>query len=193
MSIPMEEYTEKRVRTQETLKKCSKLSSSRPAKERLGSQQAPLLSIDPDHIVLDELHLLLRILDILIRNLIYEMVRLDTHDSQRASRSRSASVTHLQQLISTVRECGLSFNVWEKQDGDRKLTGKYDWTSLTGREKKHLLATLPDKLPTLLPADIASVVCQLWKVCKQHISTQNIHVPYHYTTNAYRILRLSTS
>ena len=125
MSIPMEEYTEKRVRTQETLKKYSKLSS-RPAKEWLGSQQAPLLSIDPDHIVLDELHLLLRILDILIRNLIYEMVRLDTHDSQRASRSRSASVTHLQQLIGTVRECGLSFNVWEKQDGDRKPTGKCD-------------------------------------------------------------------
>ena len=95
MSIPMEEYTENRVRTQETLKKCSKLPSSRPAKERLGSQRSPLLTIDPDHIVLDELHLLLRVLDILIRNLIYEMVRLDTYESRRASRSRSASVTHL--------------------------------------------------------------------------------------------------
>ena len=165
----MEEYTENMVHTQETLKKCSKLPSSRPAKERLGSQQTPLLSIDPDHIVLDELHLLLRILDILIRNLIYEMVHLDTHNSQRGSRSQSASVTHLQQLVSTIRECGISFNVWEKQDGDRKPSGKYEWTSLTGREKKHLLATLPDKLPTLLPADIASVVSQLWTVHTQHI------------------------
>ena len=51
MSIPMEEYTENRVRTQETLEKCSKLPSSRPAKERLGSQRSPLLTIDPDHIV----------------------------------------------------------------------------------------------------------------------------------------------
>ena len=80
MSIPKEEYTEKRVRTQETLKKCSKLPSSRPAKERLGSQHSFLISIDPDHIVLDELHLLLWVLDILIRNLIYKMVRLDTYE-----------------------------------------------------------------------------------------------------------------
>lgn len=158
----MEEYTD---RTQEILKKCSKLPS-KPAKERLGSQQSPLLSIDLDHIVLDELHLLLQVLDILIRNPIYKMVRLDTHESQRTSRSRSASVTHLQQFIGTVRECGLSFNVWEKQDGNRKPTGIYEWTFLTGREKKHLLATLPDKLLTLLPADIASTVCQLWKVRK---------------------------
>ena len=58
----------------------------------------------------------------------------------------------------------MSFNVWEKQDSDRKPSCKYEWTSLTGREKKHLLATLPNKLFTLLPADIASTVVQLWRV-----------------------------
>ena len=178
MSIPMEEYTEKRVRTLETLKKCSKLPSSRPAKERLGSQQVRLRSGSHHLRWTPPTPAGLRYL---IRNLIYEMVCLDTYDSQRASRSRSASVTHLQQLISTVRECGLSFNVWEKQDGDRKPTGKYEWTSLTGREKKHLLATLPDKLLTLLPADIASAVCQRWKVRKQHIyhnTTQLMHTGF---------------
>ena len=132
MAIPMVQYTKNLARTQATLKKCSKLSSSRSAKERLGSQEAPLIAIDPDHIVLDELHLLLRILDILICNLIFAMVRLDIHDSQQGSRSSSASTTHLQQLVSTIRECSISFNVWEKKDSDRKQSGKYDWTSLTG-------------------------------------------------------------
>jgi hypothetical protein len=42
-------------------------------------------------------------------------------------------------------------------------TGVYDWTSLTGADKKKLLSTLPEKLPEILPADIASTVVQIWK------------------------------
>ena len=76
--------------------------------------------------------------------------------------------------------------MWEKQDGDRKPTGKYEWTSLTGREKKHLLATLPDKLLMLCQR-------QPYVSSGKYVTTHNIHVPYHYTTDAYRILRLSTS
>lgn len=81
-----------------SLKKCASLSASKPAKERLGSQHSPLIAIDPDHIVLDELHLLLRIMDVLIRNLILEMVRLDIPNKQRAS---GPSASHLERLVNT--------------------------------------------------------------------------------------------
>ena len=134
---------------------------AKPAKVRLGSQHPPLLAIDPDHIVLDELHLLLRILDVLIRNLIFEMVRLDIENNQRA---RSSSGSHLERLVSTIRDCRISFSVWEKKHSDRKPTGVYDWTSLTGVDKKKLLSTLPEKLPGILPSDISPTIVQIWKV-----------------------------
>lgn len=159
MSIPLERF---KARSLETLKKCGTMPPSKPAKERLGSQHPPMLAIDPDHVVLDELHLLLRILDILIHNLILEMVRLDIENNQRA---RGSSGSYLERLVSTIRDCRISFSVWEKKDADRKPTGVYDWTSLTGADKKKLLSTLPEKLPEILPADIASTVVQIWKVC----------------------------
>ena len=112
------------------------------------------------HIVLDELHLLLRILDVLIRNLILEMVRLDIQSNQRAGAS---SASHLERLVSTIRDCRISFSVWEK-DADRKPTGVHDWTSLTGADKK-LLSTLPEKLPGILPSDISPTVVHIWNVC----------------------------
>ena len=116
------------------------------------------MKIDPDHVILDELHLLLRITDVLMRNLVFEMVRLDLQDRH------SGSTTYLEALVTTVRECGISFNVWEKREADRKPTGRYEWTSLMGKDKKKLLATLPSKLSQILPVDIVDIVVQLWRV-----------------------------
>ena len=72
-------------------------------------------------------------MDVLIRNLILEMVRLDIANKQRAS---GPSASHLERLVNTIRECRISFSVWEKKDANRKPTGVYDWTSLTGADKK---------------------------------------------------------
>jgi hypothetical protein len=163
MSKSLTKYNKDLARTQATLKKCSEMPSSKPAKDRLGSQRSPLVKIDPDHVILDELHLLLRITDVLTRNLVFEMVRLDLQERQRGS---SGSITHLEAFVTTVRECGISFNVWEKREADRKPTGRYEWTSLMGRDKKKLLATLPSKLSQILPADIVDTVVQLWEVSK---------------------------
>ena len=49
------------MRTLKSLDRCAQLSLSRPAKERLGSKNQPLLRIEPDHVIPDELHLLLRV------------------------------------------------------------------------------------------------------------------------------------
>ena len=51
----------------------------------------PLLSIDLDHVVPDELHLFLRIMDILIENLLSYAVELDIRGNPKADRPPSGS------------------------------------------------------------------------------------------------------
>ena len=145
------------------MKTCAQLPQSKPAKERLGSQHEPLFNVDPQDVVIDELHLLLRITDILIRNLILEMVRLDKKDSL----SGIGNQQHLISFVKAVRSCGVSFDVWEARDGDGKPLGKYQWTALPGRDKKQLLQQFPSKLRVLLPDDIGGTVVSLWNVSKE--------------------------
>ena len=77
-------------------------------------------------------HLLLRIVDILLRNMITEMVRMDI----KSHTLRSGHTNHLTLFEKTVQKCGVSFKIWEKKDGNGKNSGHYDWTSLPGRDKK---------------------------------------------------------
>ena len=101
-------------------------------KERLGVKHQPLLNIQLDHVVLDELHLLLRVVDVLLRNLIYMMLKFDQNDGARSSR-------HLDALIESIRECGISFKFWQSREAGKP----YDWTSLMGTDKKRLLKVRP--------------------------------------------------
>ena len=90
-------------RTLQTLRKCASLPKSRPANQRLGVQNAPILTLDPERVVIDELHLRLRIGDVLVRNLVWEIV-----DSEGAD---------LSLLESCIRQqCSVSFRVWEARD-----------------------------------------------------------------------------
>ena len=72
MSIAEKEYTKTKARSLASMKDLASHSYSTPAKH-LGCVRSPLISISLDHIVLDELHLLLRVMDVLIRNLILYM------------------------------------------------------------------------------------------------------------------------
>lgn len=147
-------------RTLSSLRKCSQLPSRRPTKERLGSQHSPLFHVEPENVVIDELHLLLRISDILVRNLILEMVRLDKKDKVM----QAGDQQHLRDFVKAIRSCGLTFDVWETRDGDGKPQGRYDWTALTGRERKQLIEKLPSKLRVLLPEEVGGSVISLWNV-----------------------------
>ena len=107
MSLSADHYTKGSMkRTLSTLRACSALPSSRPVSQRLGSQHSPVLKIEPDNIVIDELHLLLRIGDVLIRNLVFELV-------QTGRRGSNAISSHFESLSSFARECGVTFRVWE--------------------------------------------------------------------------------
>ncbi len=160
MSKPLEEYTVHRARTLKDLKEQAQLPRSRPAKARCGVIQLPILNVEPHHVVADELHLFLRIVDILIRNLIYQMVI-----QERRSAAQDQAVNYLQKLESAVKELNVSFRVWEIVEKDGKRTGRYDCTSLMGNPKKKVLSNLPPTFATLITnEEIATTMRDIWTV-----------------------------
>ena len=124
MSKQEVEYTNRKARTIQSLAQAAKKTT---AKAKMGSLFKPLLDIPLHQTVIDELHLFLRIFDVLLRNLIYMTLKIDQEHS---------SNTHTAALKKAIAECGVSFSPYEKKDG-RNTT--YDWTSLVGRDKKRLL------------------------------------------------------
>lgn len=71
---------------------------------------------------------------------------------------------HLSDLIEAIQGCGLSFNVWEKRNGDGKGSGIHDFTSLMGSDKKTLMRTLPDRLEGIIKPGTSESVIKIWKV-----------------------------
>lgn len=133
---------------------------------KFGFVETPLIRIPFDPIVLDELHLLLRITDVLLANLIGDAMEWDDK-SDFLKKKGEAKGVHLHKLVQTINSCGVTFTIWEKKDGDGHGSGKMDWTSLMGAEKKKLLKLLPLKLEATTEAiqpDSLRTVIQLWKV-----------------------------
>ncbi len=128
----------------------------------------PLLDVPLSNIVLDELHLLLRVTDILLANLIEDAMELD--DKKDFLKKGEPKGVNLRKITQLINSCGITFSVWEKRDEDGKGSGKMDWTSLMGDEKKKLLRTLPEKLESspdeIIHQDTVGTVVKLWKVPK---------------------------
>jgi hypothetical protein len=122
----------------------------------------PLIKIDLDHVVLDELHLLLRVMDVLLNNIIQEMISWDKKENFNKKKCEKKN-TRLEKLQSTIRSCGVSFDIWEKRNEDGNGSGQYDFTSLLGPDKKKLLAELPHKLTECLMPETCDVVINIWK------------------------------
>ena len=161
MSISEDTYTVKKVRTLESLKKNS-LNAKKKCSDHLGSIHAPLLNISINKIILDELHLLLRIMDVLIRNLVNFM----DHWNQKDKRRGMKGSQHIQDLTTAVTSCGITFKVWQKKDSyGAPVAGKYEFTALNGGEKKKLLRELPKQFTAIFPSDYATAMYHLWNVC----------------------------
>jgi len=120
-----------------------------------GKIHEPLLQIKLSHIVPDELHLMLRITDVLIRNLINGAIQYDM-STKRTNDILSGEM--LNKLLEAIRSCGIIFNVTPN-----KARG-FEFTSLLGPQKLLLLKKLPSKLADCQPAEISNVVKQIWKV-----------------------------
>ena len=124
-----------------------------------------LINIDIQHTIIpDELHLLLRVTDRMIENLINGAVAYDDV-------SNILEGAMLKRLIAEIRSCGVVFNIIVRSKNTR------DFTSLTGTEKKKLLKFLPSKIPPdCQPDDYAQKVTELWEVSNLKILHSYFHL-----------------
>ena len=97
-----------------TLRTLSSLTTncafSKPEKH-LGSKHSPLLHLQSPQYVLDELHLLLRVSDVLVRNIIH----LADHLDQESGLRRGRRGTHIPELQQLVQSCGVPFRISQVQ------------------------------------------------------------------------------
>lgn len=100
-----------------------------------GCQHQPLFKIPLDNIIIDELHLMLRVVDRLETGLILLPNQADNKDTAPSARK----LIHLDALLTTVRSLGITLNVWKLKESGKKV----EWTSLLGGEKRLLLRNLP--------------------------------------------------
>ena len=125
---------------------------------RNGCKYHPLLDIEPENIIPDELHLLLRITDVMTENLI-TAARL--HDKRQQRGCKLLNGAMIKQLIESIKSCGVSFKIWEAKAANKD----FDFTSLMGSCKKKLIEKLPSKFDKCQPANLAKDVTELWEVC----------------------------
>lgn len=90
-------------------------------------------------IIVDELHLLLRISDVLIRNIVTAAATADANINKDETKQT-------EKLLESIRECGITFRVctiqinyiminsqiWHSKDSKKEL----QWTSLQGADRK---------------------------------------------------------
>ena len=94
-------------RTLDTIKDRAQPSATDEDQNNYGCLHLPLLNVQPDCIVVDELHLLLRISDRLIDNLVVRAAELDIKCQDHGT-GEANNISRLQQAISG---CGVYFKV----------------------------------------------------------------------------------
>ncbi|KXJ10506.1 hypothetical protein AC249_AIPGENE18777 [Exaiptasia diaphana] len=156
MSKPIDFYTTGEiVRTIQDIKEYA-------LKKEYSCEHLLLLNISIENIVIDELHLMLRVTDKLTKNLVEEALSRDAKDNLDKPPSKH-TMKHLDDIQKAICSCGVSFSIWEKKNADGKPSGLYDFTSLMGSEKKVLLEKLPSKLEGVITPETANDVVQIWK------------------------------
>ena len=103
MSVTMEECR-KNKRTLSDMQTCC---SKKTVDDRKGCVSKPLLEFEPEFIIVDELHMLLRISDRLINSLVLRMAQLDNAECARGSHCHSSN--HMNQIVAAIRSCGVHF------------------------------------------------------------------------------------
>ena len=125
------------------------------AAQRKGKVNEPLLHIPLKNVVPDELHLMLRITDVLTRNLIRAAIKYDSAKNSRISNVLRRPM--IARLLKEINSCGVSFTIRIKKD-------EFEFTSLVGNDKKKLLDNLPYKMSSCQPPEYYTIVQELWKV-----------------------------
>ena len=99
---------------------------------------------------------MLRVTDVLTRNLINAAANQDRKDGRRSKDINDGPI--IQKLIESIRSCGVPFKI---RSADKKV---FSFTSLVGGDKLKLLKKMPEKIKQCQPTDIADKVKKLWEV-----------------------------
>ena len=121
----------------------------------LSSINIPLLDLEPDHVIPDELHLMLRVMDVLIQGLMDTVLAYDRHQHKLSRIRRSFKPPDgpmLNNLVMSIRKCGVYFCLYPQEDGTM------EWPSLLGPDKIKLLKKLPTEFGNCQLAEIAKDV-----------------------------------
>ena len=127
-------------------------------KNMYGQKTKPLVSIPINKIVIDELHLMLRVTDLLTSALINDAIKKD----RLAGAKKALEGPNLAKLIEAVRRCGVTFAVWEARNADGSGSGRVECTSLMGPDKRKVLKRLPEHVKGCLTAATEEKVLALW-------------------------------
>lgn len=128
---------------------------------KFGSINAPLLDLELDHVIPDELHLMLRVTDVLIQGLIDTATTYDRHQhtlSHSRSSYKAIDGQMVNNLVTAMNKCGVHFCLYEQRDGSM------EWPSLLGPDKIKLLKHLPNEFPDCQPTEMVRDLQNLWKV-----------------------------
>ena len=105
------------------------------------------------------------------KSLVNEALEWDIKDNiNKAPKDKTSQ--HLTDLVKLIRECVISFDVWEKKNADGKGSGIHDFTSLMGSDKKRLLKYLPEKLDTIIKQNNSASVTKIWRVMYKLLQMQ---------------------
>lgn len=129
--------------------------------DNFGCIHPPLINIDLDHVVPDELHLLLRITDRLLENIIDEILERDSITDFNKPKGSPKGLL-LQHFVNDVNDLGITFSTWYKKNADGSRSNILEYTSCVGAQKKLLLRKLPSILAKYLYPDTAEIVCKIW-------------------------------
>lgn len=135
----------KGARTLETIERCLKL----PKTKRLGCKSSPIFKFIPiDHVMIDSLHLFLRISDVLINLLIQELRKQD------GITQTTLNVTAYESFLNDV--CKINFHWYTCQE-----TKQTKWRDLSGPEKIILFNKID--IPKFFPSvSNASAIQDIW-------------------------------
>ncbi|MCG7867336.1 MAG: hypothetical protein JAY74_13350 [Candidatus Thiodiazotropha taylori] len=147
ITFPMDHYHKAEFRRTTAGLKTASSSAS-----KYGSKNPPLVDIEVDHFVADELHLMMRISEVLLRNLIDDALSKDNLAKVLGNPTDNVTL-----LVNAIQSCGVSFRTWKSKSGE------LEWSSLSGNDLKKLLKNLPDKLIFCLNNDTSDDVRHLWK------------------------------
>ena len=155
MSVLNHQYN---IQTLDQIKKCVR---GKKAEIKKGCINQPLIEIEPQNSIPDELHLFLRITDVIFYTLFGHLIALD--NKSRVHRTESSG--HLQAGVQFVRRLGISFNVWMCEDKQSKSRSAFEMTALNRNERLKILKNFPVLFDKILPQNVAVPLAKLWVVC----------------------------